>query len=280
MEEVQPLDTSYAFGADSEAIQRLQTQGELLNPFTRRLLEDAGVTRGMRVLDVGCGPGDVSLIAADIVGVDGLVIGVDENPDALRVARARARVAGLSHLSFVSGDIREVALTQEFDAIVGRLILQHVPDPAALLRLLTQRLRPGGLIAFQEYDLTTGLDQSFPPSPLWSQARTWCITAMQRYGLEPQMGMKLHPTFLAAGLPAPHLRYEAAIGSGPVWAGQETLSNTVRVLMPLILQFGIATTEEIGIETLTKRLREETASRGGVARLPGLVSAWAHAPVS
>ncbi len=54
---------AYAFGHDTEATQRLLTQGQLLKPFTRRLLEEAGITRGMKVLDVGCGPGDVSLLA-------------------------------------------------------------------------------------------------------------------------------------------------------------------------------------------------------------------------
>ncbi len=88
------------------------------------------------------------------------------------------------------------------------------------------------------------------------------------------MGMKLYGTFLSAGLPAPQLRYEAAIGAGSEWTGYEVLAGVVRELLPLLLQFGIATAEEIGIETLAERLREEVVSRGGVARLPGLVSAW------
>lgn len=85
---------------------------------------------------------------------------------------------------------------------------------------------------------------------------------------------KLCGTFLAAGLSAPHLRYEAAIGTGPEWAGYEILAGVVRDLLPLLQKFGIATPEEIRIETLAARLREEVTSAGGVARLPALVSAW------
>ena len=273
-------DEGYSFGHDSEAIRRLLVQGELLNPLTRRLFEDAGISRGMTVLDVGCGPGDVSLIAASLVGVDGLVLGVDENAEALNVARARARSAGLDQLSFVEGDIQHVTLSRELDAIVGRLILQHLPDPASLLRLLAQRLRPGGLIAFQEYDITNPLEESLPFCPLVTQVRTWCIEAMRRRGIETRMGMKLYGVFLAAGLPAPSLRYEAAIGGDPAWAGYEHLVNTVRVLLPLIIQFRIATAEEVDIETLTERLREETARLGAVGRLPALVSAWTSTPRS
>jgi hypothetical protein len=92
--------------------------------------------------------------------------------------------------------------------------------------------------------------------------------------MELRMGMKLSSTFLAVGLPAPQLRYEAVIGAGPGWEGYEWLADLVRVLMPLILKFGIASAEDIGIERLAERLREEIEARGEVARLPALVSAW------
>ncbi len=88
------------------------------------------------------------------------------------------------------------------------------------------------------------------------------------------MGMKLSSEFLSVGLPTPELRYEAAIGSGPTWVGYEWLADSVRALLPLLLKFGIATAEEVGIGTLADRLREEVGSTGSVARLPALVSAW------
>ena len=88
------------------------------------------------------------------------------------------------------------------------------------------------------------------------------------------MGMKLSSAFLAAEFPLPHLRYEAAIGAGPEWTGYEVLAGIVRDLLPVLQKFGIATAEDIRIDTLAARLPEEVASAGGVARLPALVSAW------
>jgi 2-polyprenyl-3-methyl-5-hydroxy-6-metoxy-1,4-benzoquinol methylase len=105
------------------------------------------------VLDVGCGAGDVSLLAAKLVGEEGSVLGVDSNADALELAQARAEASGLAQVSFQAADIHELADTRQFDAIVGRLILEHVPEPAAVLRRLLSRLREGGLVAFQEYDV-------------------------------------------------------------------------------------------------------------------------------
>jgi SAM-dependent methyltransferase len=276
MSEMQSSAQTYALGHTAEAFQRLLVQGQLFNPFTRRLLEEADLRAGMQVLDVGCGAGDVSLLAAELVGEHGSVMGVDSNVSVLHIAQDRAQAAGLRQVSFLAGNIGELALSQEFDAIVGRLILMHVPEPAALLRQLSTRLRPGGVLAFQEHDIPSQSDATLPASPLWEQAVTWCTQAFQRAGVESRMGMKLSSTFLAAGLPAPQLRYEAAIGAGPGWAGYEVLAGVVRELLPLLLRFGIATAEDIRIETLAARLREEVASTGGVARLPALVSAWTH----
>jgi hypothetical protein len=96
----------------------------------------------------------------------------------------------------------------------------------------------------------------------------------QRAGGDLGRGMQLYAMFREAGLPAPHMSYEAAIGGGPDWLGYEMWAETVRIFLPLIRQFGMATEEDIDIETLAERLRKETVSRGGMARSPILVSAW------
>jgi ubiquinone/menaquinone biosynthesis C-methylase UbiE len=65
-------------------------------PYTARFLQDAGISRGMKVLDVGTGAGDVALLAADLVGRDGIVVGIDVNAELVETARARGRGRGMS----------------------------------------------------------------------------------------------------------------------------------------------------------------------------------------
>jgi SAM-dependent methyltransferase len=80
----------YVMGSESSELRRLRTISVLYLDITRRWLEHTGIGPGMSVVDVGCGPGDVTLLAADLVGPSGSVVWVDGAPEALALARSRA----------------------------------------------------------------------------------------------------------------------------------------------------------------------------------------------
>jgi SAM-dependent methyltransferase len=237
----------------------------------------AGIAPGMRVLDLGSGAGDVALLAAEMVGPMGEVVGVDRNPGVLEVARARAEAAGFTHLTFRAGGIETaVAPGETFDAVVGRLILMYLPDSAATLRDLATRLRPGGIVAFCEFNLTPESVRAYPPIPLFDQCCTWLQAAFQHAGAETQMGDKLHQTYRAAGLPGPRLHFAASASGGPDWGGYAIYAEVLRTLLPLIVKAGIATAAEVDIDTLEDRMRAAVVANGGILKMPDLVSAWAR----
>jgi SAM-dependent methyltransferase len=124
-------DSGYEFGSGEDELARLEVQGKALALATRMIFAAAGIRAGMRVLDLGCSAGDVAFVAADLVGPEGCVIGVDRSTQALGRARLRAGQRGLTQVEFV---IHDPAPGGSFDAIVARLILMYVPDPAAVLR--------------------------------------------------------------------------------------------------------------------------------------------------
>src|SRR5215472_6369362 len=160
----------YALGHSEQELQRLTRQGQAFEPFTRQLFQEAGISRGMRVLDVGCGSGDVSFLAADFVGPGGQVVGVDRERKAVDWAGARARSRGIRNVNFVEGDPAEMQFDQKFDAIVGRLVLMYYPDPVGAVRKLIRHVRPEGLIVFQEIDLANA--RSLPVAPVFERSVT------------------------------------------------------------------------------------------------------------
>jgi ubiquinone/menaquinone biosynthesis C-methylase UbiE len=106
MEQIQPDQPSgYALGHAEDELDRIINTARFLGDLTEHVLRLAGLAPGMRVLDVGCGPGDVVFLAARLVGPQGTVIGVDRSPEAIEQARQRAAAAGLTNVHFLSQDL-------------------------------------------------------------------------------------------------------------------------------------------------------------------------------
>jgi SAM-dependent methyltransferase len=269
-------DPTYVMGHSAEERERLIQQAGLFGPITERFLRAAGVGPGMRVLDVGCGVGDVTLLCADLVGADGAVVGVDRDPAALARARERVQAAGLEHVELREGDFREMSFAEPFDAVVGRAVLMYAADPAGAIRALLPHVRPGGIVAFQEFDFThLG---ALPQSDIADQIADWWRRAATQAGVELQMGLKLFATFRAAGLPDAEMQAETIVGGGAGYGGYAYLAGVIRSVLPLLERFGIATAEEVDIETLADRLRAELVSSGGVMPLQMIVGAAARKP--
>jgi SAM-dependent methyltransferase len=268
-------EPGYQLGSDAAELQRLDLQGRVLAPATRTILAAAGVRPGMRVLDLGSGAGDVAFVAAGLAGPAGEVVGIDQSPDAVAKATARAGQRGLPNVRFVTGDIHDRAPGGPFDAIIGRLVLMYVPDPAAVLRTQTGVLRSGGVVAPIEFDLHSA--RSLPPTPLVGQALSWLREAFTRAGIDPALGPGLWAVLQAAGLqPSGMIGVQPHFGPGDP-DGAAMLAGIVRTVLPLIERTGVATAAEVGADTLQQRLSGELATSAAVFAHPMLISAWGTA---
>jgi ubiquinone/menaquinone biosynthesis C-methylase UbiE len=117
------FEDAYVLGHSKQELRRLMLQAENLRPITTRLLREAGLERGMRVVDLGCGVGDVALLAAEMVGPTGTVIAIDRNTTAVVTARARAIAAGHANIEFIEGNAGEFAASGICDLAIGRYVL-------------------------------------------------------------------------------------------------------------------------------------------------------------
>ena len=178
-------------------------------------------------------------------------------------------------MSFVVGDAASAELDRDFDAVVGRCVLFFAREPAVLVRRLTGYVRDGGIVAFQEPANATLAPMSLPHSQLLERLWTWILETYRRADMDLFMGLRLRSIFARAGLPAPEMHLDAAAGGGPDWPGYEYMARLIRTLLPQITGFGVATEEDVGIDTLADRLRAEIGD-DGVAVTWGFITAWAR----
>lgn len=269
---------NYPLGHSDAELDRLIKQSQFFGVLTEQILRFAGLAPGMTVLDVGCGAGDVTLLAASLVGPEGRVLGVDRSEAAIALARRRAAAAGLANVEFRVADLGTFALDAPVDAVIGRLVLMYFADPAAQLRRLAALVRPGGLILFQEIHVRGG--GSEPRCELWEASIDRVEAAFQHAGADPSLGTKLARVFVDAGLPRPEMLLGGRVDHGAPAASYGALAEITRSLLPVMERAGIATPHEIAIDTLAARLRDEAIAQRATVFAPPLIGAWTHRPAS
>ena len=113
-----------------------------------RLIGDARISPGQQVLDLGCGTGCPSILAAQAVGDRGAVVGLDLSANMLAAARRKAEGAGLKNISFHTSDVSSLPYeAPSFDAVISRFCLMFLPDVHAALNEISRVLKHGGYLS-------------------------------------------------------------------------------------------------------------------------------------
>lgn len=162
---------------------------------------------GMDVLDVGCGPGSVTLDLAQIVG-PGQVVGIENTDAPLASARAAAAERGDRTTTFQHGDAYALPFADaSFDVVHAHQVLQHLTDPVAALREMVRVARPGGWIAARDADYAAM--SWFPELPALEAWRSTYRRIAHANGAEPDAGRRLRSWGRAADVP--NVRITASI---------------------------------------------------------------------
>jgi len=265
---------AYVMGHTDRERRRLVLQASLLGPFTDQLFRRAGISSGMNVLDIGCGVGDVSLLAAGLVGSHGSVTSVDFDAAALQTLEHRAAAQGLTNISCLQADVQEWTPPRRFDAVVGRHILIHMKDPLAVLRRCRTMLHPRGLGVFHEYDFSV-VHRGWPPTPL----RDRMTDVFDRFfarATRSDMGSRLWSLMMEAGFEHPDCRVEYPIAGGTDSFYYEWVAESLRSVLPRAIALGIVREGEFEIDTLESQLREEAAAGNSCCPAPAMVGAFAR----
>jgi ubiquinone/menaquinone biosynthesis C-methylase UbiE len=267
---------SYVLCGTGHEHERLIRQAKIFNPFTERLFRNTGIARGQRVLDIGSGVGDVAMLVADLVGPTGEVVGVERDANTLTKARSRVAEAQLHNVSFVAMDVSQVASevnNKPFDVIVGRLILEFLPDPGAVLHSLSKLVRPGGIIVIQDC-YWAPLLQLTARLPLWKKCATLIHQTFERSGANMDMEHRLYRAFLDASLPTPKVMIEIPVGDSRDI--RRWVYDLFCTLFPQMQKHNLLTAEVGELESLLSRLEAELDCARTFAACPGLVGAWSQ----
>jgi ubiquinone/menaquinone biosynthesis C-methylase UbiE len=268
---------AYVLGSDEAEIARLQTQANLLAEPTDALLRRAGLQEGMRVLDLGSGPGDVAFLVARIVGPEGSVVGVERDPVQIGASESRLAESGADNIVFRQGDARTFTDGQPFDAVVCRLLLMHLPDAVEVLAHHMANLRPGGLFVAVDYD--QGGSRALPEVALYTRLHEWLRAGFQFAHADTFVGARFPVMFAQAGYTE-----VGTLGLQMYWSPDNSHAaaayfvGLVRAMKTVIVESGAATESEIGLDTLEQRLADELQLANAVSTMPTVVGGWGRRP--
>ncbi|CUR58545.1 putative Methyltransferase type 11 [metagenome] len=264
----------YSLGSADPELARLEAQADFLTDPTRVLLRASGLGPGMRVLDLGTGLGHVAAAVAELVGPDGAVVGLDVDPRMLEAAHQRT--SHLPQVSLVQGDVTSWRDEAPFDAVVGRLILFHLPDPVGVLRHHLEGVRSGGRVVMLDYDL--GGLRTEPAEPLGMKMAGLVMSAFRAVGADPTIGSRLQTILADAGAEdvGGFAIAQYLASDNPV--GPAMLTGVVRSLAPAMVGHGLATEAELDLDTLGDRVAGSVGAHGSVLVPPLLSGAWGRRP--
>ena len=186
--------------------QAIYTHGHhesVLRSHRRRTAEDSAgyllphLKAGSTVLDIGCGPGTITVDLADRVA-PGSVTAVELTDDALSLARAEAQSRNVSNVAFVTSDVHKLDFPDDtFDVVHAHQVLQHVADPVQALREMRRVCVPAGIVAARDADYAGFI--WFPRLPALDSWLDLYQRAARANGGEPDAGRRLLSWALAAG---------------------------------------------------------------------------------
>src|SRR5262245_29197870 len=261
----------YMLATGGKDVRRLRILHQAYGPGTEALFGRLGLHDGLRVLEVGCGSGNIACWVAERVGPNGSVLGIDNSPGQIDEARRQAQARGLRNVEFQVADAYSPRLPEEsFDLAYCRLVLMHLTHPKDALRIMRSLVRPGGTVACEEMDEPVWMCS--PPNDAVNRFYELTIALGERTGVHFGLGSSLHRMFAEAGFTRP----EVGASFPVVLRGTEKqlLGLTLDEFGPEIVREELATQEEV--ERVTAGLMAVAADETTLLGFPLVMQVWAR----
>ncbi len=267
----QNVKGEYVLATGDAAANRLRILQDVYGPGSRGVLERAGIQRGMRVADLGCGTGMMTRILAELVGPSGEVVGVDFSAGQIKQARALL-LKELANVSFIEASATSTGLPREsFDLIYSRFLLIHLTDPEAALREMYGLLKPNGILVVEDGDLTSAGSEPFSKLHAFSELFGGLGP---KWGVDYTLGRRLFSMVRAAKFSDPDITLnQPAISEGEK---KRLLELSVAEAGSAFVAAGLITSEDLA-ETVDE-MRRLADDKNVVALMPRMTQLSARRP--
>jgi SAM-dependent methyltransferase len=248
--------------------ERLRLLARAMAPFTGTLFDDAGIAKGARVLDIGCGGGDVTQELGRRVGPAGRVLGVDMDAVEIEIARKEAAALGTKNVEYRAGNVLTDEIGEKFDAIYARFLLSHLAKPEQGLSRMVACLNPGGLIVVEDVDFSGHFCE--PERASFTDYVRWYEQSARRRGVDSRIGPRLPAMLADAGLKVLGARaVNPAAISGPI---KEIAFATLTAIADSVVESGVASREQVNAALADLALA--TADPRVFMSMPRVVQSW------
>jgi ubiquinone/menaquinone biosynthesis C-methylase UbiE len=253
---VRVVPEDYILGRTDSEIARLEIQATLFEPLTKYTLLNAGLKKGMKCIDIGCGSGSVSKLMARMVGKTGRVVGVDIVDRYLQYCNSR--ISPNENIKFLHDDICNSQLIgkESFDIVYSRFMFHHLENRREAVRSMKQLTKRGGRVLIQELDHAPGSWLCYPDNEVFNTLRKVYVALIEKAGGDPLAGRKLYKLLMEESFDS-----NVECHSPCILMGQEPYSSLgwqlAESLKPQILERGIQTEQEYskmyeGLKSLAK----------------------------
>jgi ubiquinone/menaquinone biosynthesis C-methylase UbiE len=257
------VSASYIIDGGEPGAARLAVLGRTLAASSESFLKRTGLRPGVRVLDVGCGSGELTRWMAELVG-PAEVVGVDVDLTVLSIARDRWSEHPAAP-RFVLADAAALPpALGRFDVVYARFLLSHQTDPLSVLRELRELCRARGVVAVEDVDIPAMFCE--PRSAAYDRAtELYCRAAVAR-GADPRLGPRLAALFGEAGFE--RVEADAIHPAFHEGEGKRMAELTLRSIRDAVLASDLIDEEDFDeILDEVQRLTDDPATRFGLPRI-------------
>jgi ubiquinone/menaquinone biosynthesis C-methylase UbiE len=243
-----------------------------MRPTSLALLQRAGLQSGMKVLEIGCGGGDLAFDIALTVAPSGRVLGIDIDQTKLDLATREAAELGLTNVDFQYANIIEPVSSGDFDLVHARFVLTHLTDPALALKHIWTALRPGGTVVVEDIDFSGYF--CYPDSAaLWRYVQLYTETTRRR-SVDANIGPRLPSLLSQAGFEKIELNVVQPSG----FEGEVKLISplTMENIADAAIAEGLVTVEEV--DKIVAELYAFAKAPGTLGCMPRVFEVWATRP--